>query len=187
MFGESLKFSWSSIYGLLHNYFTNNLHRLDQVFLADYRGKLMHDFLPTNEKYYKSFNINGVSPLLDDRIIELSCKITPELKYDRLTNIGKKPLGEILQRVLQNHTIKYNKLGFGTDLNDLWLRSGREMVISTLDNGRIFEDKLISKEWFTKSIKRIKENGDIRYISKMLHLLSLEIWYRLYVTKEVWV
>ena len=36
-----------------------------------------------------------------------------------------------------------------------------------------------------ESLKRIDDTLDVRYISKLLQLLSLEIWYRMFVTSEI--
>ena len=49
--GTQIKFTWSSIYELIEKYFVGNLDPLEQVLLADYHGKLMYDFIPTNEKF----------------------------------------------------------------------------------------------------------------------------------------
>ena len=79
------------------------------------------------------------------------------------------------------------KIGFGMDLDKFWSRFGKEIVISNLEKGRIFEDKIINKEWYDKSLVRIDEKKEdaTRYISKMLQLLSLEIWYKLFITSEI--
>lgn len=184
MFGSKVKFSWSSIYHILKKYFDNNLDPLEQVLIADYHGKLMYDFVPTNEKFFRYFNIPGIAPLLCKEVIDLSVKIPASLKYDYVNNIGKIQLREIIRRNTTSF-IDDNKRGFGTDLINFWFKWGREMVISNLEKGRIFEDKIINRDWYFKSLIRINERRDQRYISKMLHLLSLEIWYKLFVTSEM--
>ena len=184
MFGAKVKFSWSSIYKMLKKYFNNNLDSLEQVLLADYHGKLLYDFIPTNKKYFKHFNLNGISPLLFNEMIDLSIRIPASLKYDFANNIGKIQLREIIKRNI-TYSIDNQKLGFGFDLTKFWFRIGKEIVTSNLDKGRIFEDKIINREWYIKSLVRISENKDPRYISKMLQLLSLEIWYKLFVTFEI--
>jgi asparagine synthase (glutamine-hydrolysing) len=186
MFGEKMKFSWSSIYKLFEKYFNNSMEPLDQLLAADYHGKLMYDFIPTNEKYFDYFNITGAAPLLEEEIISLSVRIPPTFKYDAMTNTGKLPLRNILKRNLELFSaVEKKKTGYGMDLTKLWFRAGKEIVVSNLDKGRIFEDKIINREWYLKSLNRIDENNDIRYISKMLQLLSLEIWYKLFVTCEI--
>jgi asparagine synthase (glutamine-hydrolysing) len=71
------------------------------------------------------------------------------------------------------------------DLKKLWSRNGKEIVTSALPDASIFRDKIISREFYERSIKKIEETYDVRYISKMLQLLSLEIWYKMFITFEV--
>ena len=186
--GTQIKFTWSSIYELIEKYFVCNLDPLEQVLLADYHGKLMYDFIPTNEKFFKHFNISGMAPLLCNQIIDIAMKIPASLKYDFKNNIGKIQLREIIEHNTAGYsTDRKRKMGFGMDLSKFWSRFVKEMVTSNLDKGRIFQDKIINKEWYNKSLARIDENKEeaARYISKMLQLLSLEIWYKLFVTSEM--
>jgi asparagine synthase (glutamine-hydrolysing) len=185
MFGQAIQFSWSSIYHIIKKFFDNNLDPLEQVLLADYHGKLMYDFVPTNQKFFKHLDVVGIAPLLSEEIISLSMKIPAYLKYDAARNIGKIQLREIVKRY-QRYSDENTKTGFGIDLIQFWSKTAKEMVVSYLDGARIFEDKIISKEWYDKSLTRIRDNHSAaRYISKMLQLFSLEIWYKLFVTLEI--
>ncbi len=184
MFGEKLHFRWDSIYSLFRTYFDNDLGPIDQVFMADYHGKLMYDFVPANKKFFDHFNLLGIAPLLDTSIIDMSTNMPPSLKYDPGANIGKIPLRKIIASHDVNR-VSNNKIGFGMDLKSLWIRVAKEIVSSNLDKGRIFEDKLINKEFYNSSLKRIDDTMDVRYISKLLQLLSLEIWYKMFVTFEI--
>ena len=184
IFGENIRFNWSSIYSLLRPYFDNNLDPLDQVFLADYNGKLIYDFVPTNDKFFSHLQVTGISPILDNKIIDMSLQIPPLAKYDKETGTGKIPLREILLG-LDSKNISDTKIGFGMDLKKLWTSSAKEIVMSTLSDASIFRDKIISRDFYDRSIKRIEEIGDLRYISKMLQLLSLDIWYKMFVTFEI--
>ena len=185
IFGENIRFSWSSIYSLLRLYFDNDLDPLDQVFLADYNGKLIYDFVPSNDKFFKHFSITGLSPILDNKIIDLSYKIPPSAKFDNKTNLGKIPLRKILAGLDNGKNISDTKIGFGMDLKKLWSSTGKEIVISTLSNASVFRDKIINPEFYERSINKIDETGDVRYISKILQLLSLEIWYKMFITFEI--
>jgi asparagine synthase (glutamine-hydrolysing) len=186
MFANKLKFDWSSIYSLLTSYFNNDLNPLDQVLLADYNGKLLHDFAPTNDKYFRFFKLQGFSPLLDNDVVEVGFDMPSEMKYSMEYNVGKLPLREILKIYSQDSDRKMNvKVGYGMDLVSLWNNSGRETVTLLLDRGRVFEDDLIDKNWYLRSLKRVDENLDLRYISKLLQILSLEVWYRIFVTSEM--
>ena len=185
IFGENIRFDWSSVYSLLRMYFDNELDPLDQVFLADYNGKLIYDFVPTNDKFFNYFGVNGLSPILDNKIIEMSYRIPPSLKFNKETGIGKIPLREILSGLDSGKNISDTKIGFGMDLKKLWSSSAKEIVTSTLSNASVFRDKIISREFYERSIKKMEETSDVRYISKMLQLLSLEIWYKMFITFEV--
>jgi len=184
IFVENIRFDWSSIYSLLRVYFDNQLEPLDQVFLADYNGKLIYDFVPTNDKFFNHFGVTGLSPLLDHKIINMSFKIPPSVKFNSESNMGKIPLREILSN-LNSSIISDTKIGFGMDLKKLWSSSAKEIVTSTLSDASIFRDKIISRDFYERSIKKIDEMHDVRYISKMLQLLSLEIWYKMFITFEV--
>ena len=184
IFGENIRFDWSSIYSLLRVYFDNQLEPLDQVFLADYNGKLIYDFVPTNDKFFNHFGVTGLSPLLDHKIINMSFKIPASVKFNSESNMGKIPLREILSN-LNSSIISDTKIGFGMDLKKLWSSNAKEIVTSTLSDASIFRDKIISRDFYERSIKKIDEMHDVRYISKMLQLLSLEIWYKMFITFEV--
>ena len=184
VFGPNLNFDWTKIYLLFREYFDNDLEPLDQVFMADYHGKLMYDFVPTNRKFFDHFNILGVAPLLDPLLVNISLKMPPFSKYDKIHNLGKIPLREILRKTNIGH-ISNTKIGFGMDIRCLWNRTAKEIVISNLDNARLFKDKIISPQFYERSLKHIDDTGDVRYISKMLQLLSLEIWYKMFITFEI--
>jgi asparagine synthase (glutamine-hydrolysing) len=184
MFGTTLQFDWDKIYSIFKRYFDNDLAPLDQVFMADYYGKLMYDFVPTQNKFLDHFNLIGFAPLLEPSIIDMAFKMSPSLKYNYTKNIGKIPLRKIIS-LQTDHNISQTKLGFSLDLKNLWTRSAKEIVTSHLDKGRIFEDKIIRKDFYQRSLKRIEDTFDVRYISKVLHLLSLEIWYKMFITSEI--
>jgi asparagine synthase (glutamine-hydrolysing) len=184
MFDPTLQFDWDKIYSLFRQYFDNDLAPLDQVFMADYYGKLMYDFVPSQNKFLDHFKLIGFAPLLESSIIDMAFKMSPSLKYNYTKNIGKIPLRKILS-LQRDNNISENKLGFSLDLKHLWTRSAKEIVTSNLDKGRIFEDKIIQKNFYQRSLKRIEDTLDIRYISKLLQLLSLEIWYKMFITTEI--
>ena len=47
----------------------------------------------------------------------------------------------------------------------------------------IDSNNFIEKNWISEYLK--KPNLNVRYVNKFLGLLSLEIWYRLFITKEI--
>jgi len=184
LFGSKIKFNWRQILELLEPYFNNPLPPLGQVFLADFNGKLLFDWLPTNSRLYSYFQLHGVAPMLSKELISFATHIPYRLKYDAKTNIGKILLRRILKARKIYHISK-RKQGFGPDVVLLWNRYGKDMAEYYLDKARIVEDTWINQAWIDSAFKRIKEKSETRYIAKMFSLLAFEIWYRIFITKEM--
>jgi len=183
LFEHKSNFSWDSIYKLLLPYFDNPLSRLEQVFVADYNGKLLYNFNPINSRITKNFSIHVIAPLLNENLISYGLKIPSKFKYDETKNVGKLPLRDLLAKNNADSLISKEKLGFNVNTINLWKSNAHATCKEFLDNAQIVEDGWISNEWIKKHIN--KPNLDIKYINKFLGLLAFEIWYRLFITKEM--
>jgi len=80
IFEKKIEFSWQDIYDKLALFFDNPLSPIEQVFLADYNGKLLYNFSIVNNALAKSSNIQSVTPLLSPEIIQKSMKIPTSQK-----------------------------------------------------------------------------------------------------------
>ena len=183
LFGKKSNFSWNSIYELLLPYFDNSLSRLEQVFLADYNGKLLYNFNPINSRIVKNFNIDVVTPLLNKKLISYGLKIPTKFKYDQSKNIGKLPLREILVKNKIDKLISKEKLGFNVNTINLWNLHGHKLCKEFLIESRIAKEGWINDEWIKKYIDQNDLN--FNYVNKFMGLLAFEIWYRLFITKEM--
>ena len=183
LFGNKSNFSWNSIYDSLLPYFENSLSRLDQVFLADYNGKLLYNFNPVNTSIAKSFDIKLLTPLLNNDLISYGLSISNEDKYNSTQNIGKLPLRKLLEKNEAESLISKEKLGFNVNTINLWKSTAHSKCKEFFDDSRIVKDGWINNEWIQKYID--KDDLDIKYINKFLGLLAFEIWYRLFITKEM--
>ena len=124
-----------------------------------------------------------ITPILDPNLISYASKIDSKLKYDPLKNLGKIPLKKLLIKYECDSLVSKEKLGFSVNTINLWNSIGKELCHSYLDNARIVEDGWINKEWISSHIA--KSDLNVKYVNKFLGLLSLEIWYRLFITKEM--
>jgi len=183
LFEHKSNFSWDSIYKLLLPYFDNPLSRLEQVFVADYNGKLLYNFNPINSRIVKNFDVHVIAPLLNENLISYGLKIPSKFKYDETKNIGKLPLRDLLAKNQTDSLIPKEKLGFNVNTNNLWESNAHATCKEFLDNAQIVKDGWISNEWIKKHIDN--PNLDVKYINKFLGLLAFEIWYRLFITKEM--
>ena len=183
IFQSKSNFSWDSIYQLLLPHFDNPLSRLEQVYVADYNGKLLYNFSPVNSRIAKNYNVEVLAPLLHENLISYGIKIPTKYKYDEDTNIGKLPLRNLLQKYNADSLVSKEKLGFNVNTTNLWKSYGHTICKEFLEKGRIIEDGWINNEWIKQHINN--PDLDVKYINKFLGLLAFEIWYRLFITNEI--
>lgn len=182
LFGTKINFSWDSIFKTLQPHFDNSLNYLDQIFLADYNGKLMHDLIPSFDKMYSHLNMSSFSPFLNTELIKLSFTIPHDQKYDKTNNVGKIILRNILNKRKIQVTTK--KLGFTPNLLSFWNDYGKEIANHYLCSSRLVREDWINEAWMESALKKAYDNG-IRYISKILQMIAFEIWYRIFISKEM--
>ena len=185
LFGRKTKFSWNQIYKMLECYFDNPLSPLAQVFLADFNGKLLFNWLPLNSKFHKYFDVKPVLPILSRDLISYATHIPYHLKYNNRKKIGKILLRKILKKYVPDSLISGKKQGFSVDTLNLWKSYGRELCYYYLSDGRIVKEGWINKDWVRSHISKIETNIDVRYVNKLLGLLAFEIWFRLFITREM--
>ena len=77
------------------------------------------------------------------------------------------------------------KQGFSVNTTNFWNSHGRELCDYYLSDARIIKDGWIKKEWVKKHLTKLDNNPDVRYVNKFLGLLAFEIWFRLFITKEM--
>ena len=183
IFGEKISFNWNFIFDQISPYFDNNLANLEQVFLADYNGKLKNNFSPINRKINDHFELTSITPLLSNELISYAATLDVNQKYSRVENIGKLPLQNILKKYNLDSLILKHKQGFSVNTTNLWNSYGKEICKNYLLNAEIVKDKWINEDWILKYINQ--ENLNVKYVNKFFGLLAFEIWYRLFITKEM--
>jgi len=176
IFEKKFNFEWQEIYDKLFPYFDNPLNPIEQVFLADYNGKLLYNFSIVNNLLAKNYDIIPITPILSHEIIRKSTRIPANKKYDPFSNIGKLPLRKILKKYGIEELILKQKQGFSVNTKSLWKQHGFNMAKKFLMEGKIIEDGWIKKDWIQSTIN--DPNIDIRHINKLLGLTAFEIWYR---------
>ena len=183
IFDKENQFSWNDIYKILEPYFDNTLPRLTQVFLADYNGKLIHNMQPLYKSIHDYFSIRNITPIQNEELLQFSCILRNDQKYDFKSNRGKIILVNLLEKYNLKYLTSIQKQGFSVNTFNLWNRYGKEIFLHYFDKSRLVEDKIINSDWIDKHIS--KNDLDTRYINKFLGILALEIWYRLLITKEM--
>ena len=183
IFNHKSNFSWNSIYNLLLPYFENELSRLEQVFLADYNGKLLYNFNPINTNIIKNFNMELLTPILNDELLNVGPHLSQSEKYDSKNNLGKLPLRSILTKNKHDHLVGTQKLGFNVNTINLSKKHGKNICKEFLTDARIVKEGWINNDWIKKYID--SPDLDVKYVNKFFGILAFEVWYRLFITKEM--
>ena len=183
IFGDECKFNWEEIYNILRPYFNNSLSNLNQVLLADYNGKLLHNMQPLYSLIHKHFGVTNITPIQNNETIKFSCKLATSKKYLFSTKTGKIPLVDLIEKYELTNMISQKKQGFSVNTVNMWNSYGHKICKYYLDDARISDARIINQEWIEKYINR--EDLDVRIVNKFLGLLALEIWYRLFISKEI--
>ena len=183
IFADGCKFDWKEIYNILQPYFDNSLSDLNQVLLADYNGKLLHNMQPLYSLIHKHFEVTNITPLQNNETIRLSCELTASKKYLFSTNIGKIPLVNLIEKYGLSNLISQKKQGFSVNTVNMWTSYAQKIFQNYFDKSRLIEDNILNSNWIQKYSSR--SDLDARYINKLLGILALEIWYRLFITKDL--
>ena len=183
IFNQKSNFSWDLIHQNLLPYFDNKLSRLEQVYLADYNGKLLYNFNPVNSRIVNNFDMEMLAPILNDKLLSTAPHMPTKYKYDKSANIGKLPLRTILKQNGHDSLVTKQKLGFNVNTINLWKSHGHNLCKEFLLDSRMVRDGWINEDWIQKHIDNTEL--DVRYVNKFLGILAFEIWYRLFITKDI--
>lgn len=185
LFTPQMNFNWQDIYNKLKPSFDNSLDPINQILLADFNGKLLHDWIPNDQKLFKHFNVSGYAPLTNTDLVKFASYIPYYQKYNKDTNEGKIPLRRLLERTGHDDLLVKGKKGYAPDLERLWNNYGKPLCEKYLtENSDVIKHDMVNIDWINNAFERSQQN-DFRYITKILSVLSLEIWCNLFVTKSI--
>ena len=89
----------------------------------------------------------------------------------------------VLKKNGHDHLVGHQKLGFNVNTINLWKKNGHNLCKEFLINSRVVQDGWINDDWITKHID--SSELDVKYVNKFFGILAFEIWYRLFITKEM--
>ena len=124
-----------------------------------------------------------LTPLLNNELLNTAPHIKKSYKYDPNNDVGKLPLRTILKQNGHDLLVGKQKLGFNVNPISLWNNHGHSICKEFLDESRVVSDGWINGDWIQKYID--SSSLDVKYVNKFFGILAFEIWYRLFVTKEI--
>ena len=124
-----------------------------------------------------------LTPILNDELLESGPHLIQSEKYNIKNNLGKLPLRLILKKNKHDHLVSSQKLGFNVNTINLWKNYGKNLCKEFLTDSRVVKEGWINNDWIKKYID--SPELDVKYVNKFFGILAFEIWYRLFVTKEM--
>ena len=185
IFGKNISFEWNDVFNYFKPYFSNNLHPLQQVMLADFNGKLLYDFIPTSKSICNYYHLNGISPFVNNSVIKFGLSLNLNEKYDEKIQKGKLILRKIASQMNTKHIDE--KRGFSPELWFDWKQNGKKIFEKYIfdKDCKIIQKGLINSKWISKSFETIENDGSVRYLTRLTSILALEVWYRTFISKEM--
>ena len=79
------------------------------------------------------------------------------------------------------------KRGFSPSLVFDWQKFGKEIFMKYAfeKKSNIYSKKIINRDWVIHALDHIENDGNIRYLNRITSILALEIWYRIFIKKDL--
>ena len=79
------------------------------------------------------------------------------------------------------------KRGFSPSLIFDWQKFGKEIFMKYAfeKKSNIYTKKIINRDWVFQALELIEKDEDIRYLNRITSILALEIWYRIFIKKDL--
>jgi len=184
VYSSRIRFNWNKIFGYFKQYFSNPLTHLNQLMLSDYNGKLLYDFIPSGQTMYKFYKIEHFPLFLNSKVIKHGLSLPMNQKYNIKSQKGKLALRKITARYKIEHIDE--KRGFSPNLLFDWKDKGKRICQKYIlsEDSYIFKKMIINYNWVIRAFEKVENDGDIRYLNRLISILALEIWYRIFIEKE---
>jgi len=153
---------------------------VDRVMATDISTYLPEDLLVKMDIAAMANSLEGRSPFLDHKVMEMAAKIPAGLKLKGVTT--KYILKKSMRGIIPDEVLTRNKMGFGVPLAK-WFRSDLKDFVYEI----LLSDEFIDRGFFNKQfVKAILDNHVSEKQNnshKIWALLNFELWYRMFIGK----
>jgi len=158
-----------------------NLNLLEKMLYSDFHLYLPEVLMVKMDIATMANSLEGRSPFLDHKFIELIASFPPDLKLRG--GVTKYILKRKLKHFLPAEILKRRKMGFGVPVG-IWFRNElKPMLVDTL-----LSQMALSRGYFNPAVvKRMVEehiSGVSDHSSRLWILLNLELWHRIFVDNK---
>ena len=175
--------TFKSVENVFKPYFEDNdMNFLNQTFLAEFKTKLVDDFLIVDDAMSMAHSLESRVPFLDAEVVDFSFNIPSHLKVRK--DGGKYILKKAVSDILPKYVLKKKKWGFYAD-SYKWFKKGlREYAQQILPNGSIMKKGYFDYGYINRILKHPCDKRLSRHYKLIWTLLSLEIWHKIYIDSD---
>jgi asparagine synthase (glutamine-hydrolysing) len=151
---------------------------LNRMLAVDAETMLPDDLLMLTDKMSMATSLECRVPLLDQELVELAARIPEEVKIrgGRLKHVMKEAVSDLLPRDI----LERKKRGFGTPMG-AWLKADLAPLVRGLLSDSVVESRGLFHFPAVQELIASHEANRIDGTDRLLTLLNLEIWSRLYL------
>ena len=175
-----LRDSRRSGHGLLDAAFASSSSddELNRMFRADVMTQLPDDLLLLTDKMSMAVSLECRVPFLDHELVELAARMPQDVKIrgGRL----KHALKGALAGILPTDILERKKRGFGTPMG-AWLKRDLKPMLATMLSASAVEARGIFHKRAIDDLVAAHEAGRIDGTDRLIALLNLEVWARMYL------
>jgi asparagine synthase (glutamine-hydrolysing) len=181
---EILSQEFVSAYGSPDNYLPDKMKGADntnRAMMCDMQSYLTEDIIVKMERASMAHSIEGRSPLLDYRVIELGASLPSKWKVQG--DKGKVILRDAFKDMLDPYVADRQKRGFAIPIGEWFAGPLHSFLLSYLNSNTFTSRGIFNKDGVNKYINQNKD----RYTDhghRLWLLLSLELWFRMYIDSD---
>ena len=151
---------------------------LNRMLAVDAETQLPDDLLMLTDKMSMATSLECRVPLLDDELVELAASVPEEIKIrgGRLKHALKEAVAGLLPRDI----LERKKRGFGTPMG-AWLKQDLAPLMRGLLSESVVKRRDLFRFPVVQELIGLHEANRIDGTDRLLALLNLEIWSRLYL------
>lgn len=184
IYGEKLLAEYlTPIRDIYKPFFSNGKSFLDNLMLADFREKMINDFLLVDDRMNMAHSVESRVPYLDTQLVDFSLTIPTTVKVKHPE--GKYILKMAMKDILPREVLTKKKQGFSSGTYEVYLKEGREMAKNVLCEGNLIKEKYIKKEYIEKILRAIPNPRLDLHYAVLWNLLVCEIWYGIYIDNDI--
>ena len=179
-FSEALKngYSFDFLADILEGF--KKYSAVDRVMATDILTYLPEDLLVKMDIATMANSLEGRSPFLDHKVMEMAARIPDGLKLKGI--ITKYILKKSMKGIVPGEILTRNKMGFGVPLAK-WFRSDlKDFILEILLSDEFIKRGFFNKEFIKKLLANHisqKQNNS----NKIWALLNFELWHRMFIKR----